>query len=181
MYACDRAWWKVHKGCPNFKGEKWSSHGDKTYNNKLETAEAYGLELVHGRRGKCFSLDPTYIHYAGNSGFQAINLAILFGYTMLPLVGFDMRVGAKAHFFGNHPRGLANRNPYDAWLGRYKLAAKALPPHIKIINCTPGSALKCFPRADLSEVLKNGLGADNAARQRSDLPNGSEGASARRL
>jgi hypothetical protein len=155
MYACDNAWWKVHDGAPKFKGEKWSSHGDERSNNKLPAAEKYGLHLVHGRRGKGFALEGTHIHYAGNSGFQTINLALLFGHDVIIMVGFDMKQGLKNHFFGNHPRGLSNHNPYTAWIGRYNIAAKMLPKHIKVINCTPGSGLKCFPLMPLSEALKH--------------------------
>jgi hypothetical protein len=80
LYACDAAWWKVHKGCPGFAGEKWSSHDDGS-NDKLDAAEKYGLRLVSGANDAGFSRDQSVVHYGGgNSGFQAVNLAIHFAH-----------------------------------------------------------------------------------------------------
>ena len=93
LYACDSEWWDVHGGCPDFAGEKWSSHSVDAggHNDKREVAKKYGLKLVEGRDRDGFSFDPACIHYGSNSGFQAVNLAILFGAKRIVLVGFDMR------------------------------------------------------------------------------------------
>lgn len=80
LYACDAPWWKAHNGCPDFLGEKWSSH-DNGNNEKRPTAERFGLHLVNGKRQDGFSLDPSFISYGGNSGFQATNLAIHFSHS----------------------------------------------------------------------------------------------------
>lgn len=153
LYACDRKWWDAHRGCPGFTGEKWSSHSTGT-NEKIETAQRYGLRLIRGADVPGFSYDPSVIHYGSNSGFQAINLAILFGAKVIKLVGFDMqKKGGKVHFFGNHPAPLINRPDYGRFIRQFKHAAKSLPADIRIINCTPGSALKCFPFGALREAV----------------------------
>ncbi len=153
LYSCDRAWWRVHQGCPGFTGEKWSSHSTGN-NDKLDVAKDYGLRLVRGNDAEGFSFDPSVIHYGSNSGFQAINLAIHFGAKVIKLVGFDMRhVDGKRHFFGNHPAPLHNHMHYSQLIRHFKKAAKHLPADIKIINCTPGSALDCFPMGTLSEAV----------------------------
>jgi hypothetical protein len=157
LYACDGVWWKHHKGCPEFAGEKWSSHGKTRCNDKREVAEKFGLELVHGQDGRGFSFDPERIHYAGNSGFQAVNLALLFGGNPIVLVGFDMRTrGKQRHFFGDHQGGLSNSGDPARWVRHYEVAAGRLPEHVRVINATPGSAVKCFPMMELSEALKYG-------------------------
>jgi hypothetical protein len=72
------------------------------------------------------------------------------------LVGFDMkRSGGKAHFFGDHPNGLrtTSAGSYKRWAKSFEQAGKSLPVGIRIVNCTPNSALKCFEMADLNEVL----------------------------
>lgn len=154
LYACDTRWWDVHKGAPGFMGEKWSSHGSVTSNNKTPASKRHGLNLVRGKDGDGFSLDPGFIHYGRNSGFQAINLAILFGATRIVLVGFDMRlVEKKRHFFGDHKGGLTNHGDPRRWLPEFQKAARRLPPEIRIINCTPGSALACFETAELDDAL----------------------------
>jgi hypothetical protein len=158
LYACDAAWWGVHRGAPVFSGERWSCHGSRAHNDKLACADRYALNLVQGDSREGFSFDPARIHYGSNSGFQAINLGIHFGSGLsrrrILLVGFDMHApGGRAHFFGDHPPGLAQDKNYGRFLSAFERAAKALPPGLKIINCTPGSALRCFPMADLNDAL----------------------------
>ena len=153
LYACDPDWWDVHHGCPGFAGEKWSSHDPGNNNDKLAIATRYGLRLVGGRDGEGFSLDPSVINYGSNSGFQAINLAILMGAKRILLVGFDMHTRGPRHFFGDHPEPLSNYMKFETLVPFFSRAAKLLPPSIEIVNCTPGSALDCFPMMALEEAL----------------------------
>jgi hypothetical protein len=154
LYSCDERWWNSHNGCPDFRGEKWSTHESEHRNNKLRCAERYGLNLVRGRQADGFSFNPTVIHYGLNSGFQAVNLALLFGCKRIVLVGFDMRaVDGKKHFFGDHPRPLSNGIPFKNFILLFEKAAKRLPPDIQILNATPGSALKFFPFIALPEAI----------------------------
>lgn len=157
LYSCDVDWWDAHNGCPAFRGEKWSSHGNAArpgvhaHNDKLPAAEKYCLNLVQGRAAEGFSLDPSVIHYGSNSGFQAINLAILFGAKRILLIGFDLK--GRGHFFGDHPKGLNRCPDYARFLPPFERAAKLLPEDIRIVNCTPGSALRCFEAMDLHDAL----------------------------
>lgn len=157
LYACDELWWRHYKGCPDFAGEKWSSHGavgSKRHNDKLKVAEEFGLNLVAGQDELGFSLDPEIIHYGSNSGFQALNIAILTGATPIILVGFNMQdVDKQRHFFGNHPAGLRNTGDYRNFARHFARAAKRLPPEIKILNATPNSALTCFPKVELEDAI----------------------------
>jgi len=143
LYACDKKWWDAREGT-DFKGEKWSSHGlHKHYqDDKSEAAEAYGLNLVDGHPGAVFMRANGICYGAGgNSGFQAVNLAILFGADPIYLIGFDMRNGTKAHFFGDHPATLG-QGDYNQFVPGFVRASKGLD--VTILNCTPNSALTCF-------------------------------------
>jgi hypothetical protein len=155
MYGCDDRWWNVHEGCPDFRGEKWSAHGDAQNNDKREVARKYGVRLLAGAAGRGFSYDPCLIHYGDNSGFQTLNLAILMCHrpATLVLVGFNM--GGPGHFFGDHPPGLTNQQNYAKWVHHFDKAAKTLPPDVKIINSTPDSMLKCFPFLELEQALEH--------------------------
>lgn len=153
MYGCNDDWWFVHEGCTGFAGERWSSHGSEKVNDKRSVQDRYGIRLVRGAERECFSSDPSVIHYGSSSGFQAINLAIHFGACPILLVGFDMHARGGRHFFGNHPEPLDNSVDYAAFMPMYQRAAAALPPGVEIINCTPDSALTCFPMADLNDAL----------------------------
>lgn len=152
LYAADDEWWKLHKGCPEFTGEKWSTCHD-LYKNSA--AELYGLRLIPSvRRAQGFSFVPGIIHLGGNSGFQAVNLALQKGATIVVLVGFDMQ---GSHFFGDHPpmgrRMPSNGKGFIRWRKHFGIAADMLPADRKIINATPDSALTCFPKMTLEEAL----------------------------
>jgi len=156
LYACDADWWKVHDGAPGLThGERWTTHEGRTpdeVNYKGDLPAEWGIRLVKGREADTFSTDPTVIHYGGNSGFQAINLAILKGATRIVLVGFDMRrVDGQAHFFGDHPNGLCNTANYEKFAKRIAAAAPSCP--VPVVNATPGSGLKCWPMVDLDDYL----------------------------
>lgn len=161
LYASDAAWWNLHKGT-DFAGEKWSAHHDNG-NDKLDVARKYGLHLVAGKTDPGFSFDPACIHYGGNSGFQAVNLTILFGAARILMVGFDMRMVAvrtgqgiteKRHFFGDHAPPLRNQSSYENFIKAFDKAARKLRSRVEIVNCTSGSALRCFPMRDLTEALR---------------------------
>lgn len=153
LYACDAAWWKEHDGALDFKGERWSSHSEPR-NEKLDTAKRWGLHLVHGAHARGFSLDQRRINYGQNSGFQAVNLALLFGATRVLLIGFDMHIKSGYHFFGRHGHTLRNTDPAQ-FIKNFNMAATDLLAHpgIEIVNCSPGSALTCFPQMDLECAL----------------------------
>ena len=160
LYGCDPDWWRVYQGT-TFQGEKWSTHEEEKQglgcshaNDKTEAQEKWGVRLVKGQQANTFSLDPSVIHYGNNAGFQAINLAILFGCEYIVLVGYDMqRTGGKAHFFGDHPEPLGNNADYERWCRHFDNAAEQLPSNIEIVNATPNTALTCFRKVRLDDAL----------------------------
>ena len=156
LYAADADWWTLHKGCPDFRGEKWSTIGDDVVN---KVAAQYKLKLIRSIKGYGlgFSFAPRLIHRCGNSGFQAVNLALgHYQAKTVVMVGFDMKGN---HFFGDHPPmpcRWPKKNNFPGWITHFNRAAELLPPHIRIINATEGSALKCFPMMPLKEALDAG-------------------------
>jgi hypothetical protein len=138
LYSCDFQWWNYHK--PEFAGEKWTISD--------RAASEFGIN--HITQGDIeFSLDKSKLGTGGNSGFQAINLAYLQGATKIILLGFDYK--DHGHFFGDHPSPLSRGSDYARWLGNINDAAKIIP--ITVINCSPGSAIKCFPQMDIRDAL----------------------------
>lgn len=155
LYACDEHWWDLHCGAPWFHGERWSSHNADA-DPKIDAAARHGIHLVDGRIASGFSFDPQFIHYGDNSGFQAINLALLFGAKRIVLVGFNMsHVGGRSHFFGDHPPGLRTIDDehYKLLVAPFRTAALRLPADVQIINATRDSALDCFPKISLESAL----------------------------
>jgi hypothetical protein len=158
LYGMDANWWTLHNGVPGFAGEKWTAREVSPHRiaEKDAAIQKYSLLSVPGDWAEAagFSFNPERIHYGANSGFQAINLAILFGVAEVILVGFDMRaVNGQQHFFGNHPKPLNNPNQYDTFIQSFNAAARTLPSTVRIINATPASALTCFPMLELEACL----------------------------
>lgn len=152
LYSCDAAWWEFNKFVPGFAGERWTSHSINPKNNKTAFGKRTDMKIIEGKNGTGFSRDPKFIHYGNNSGFQAVNLAILFGATEIILVGFDMKKKEnKTHFFGEHEAPLRATHSFTGWINNFANAAKLLTD-VRIINATPDSALTCFPKCSL-EVL----------------------------
>jgi hypothetical protein len=114
------------------------------------------VRLINTAHEPGLSRDPTTLHTGGNSGYQAINLAYLLGASIIVLLAYDMRRSSGAvHWHGEH-RTL--RNPSEQtlvkWVRNFDALAEDLDRDgVPVINCTLGSALRCFPRARLDEVL----------------------------
>lgn len=108
-----------------------------------------------GARGVSFSLRKGLFH-GNNSGYGAINLAICLGANPIYLLGFDMKhaPGGRTHF---HDGYLMKQSPYllHRFIPHFHYLAKVLKKtNIKIINLNPHSALQCFPKRSIDDVLK---------------------------
>lgn len=165
LYACDAGWWDSRDGMRGFRGlrltaspraEIWGCH-------VLDCQQATGDAVLMGR--------PGTIGWGGNSGFQALNFALQTGPARILLAGFDLHLRAGVHWHPDHPAPLGN--PTDsAKLERFREAIEGIAPvahgaAIEVINCTPGSALRSFPRLDLAEALEI-AGRDVAVDQPAD-------------
>ncbi len=148
LYAADIAWWEVHRGCPEFAGEKWTS-----YQLDQKKDDRFNLNHVLVRMFPDFSTIPHELH-GFSSGFQALNMALLMKAKPIVLVGFNMKiVNGKRHFFGDHPKPLDNSSNLEAWVPGFEAAAHKLPERVSVINATSDSALNCFRKMPLAEAL----------------------------
>ena len=116
-------------------------------------AERWKLNHVRSDNRPGFGVDRVSMN--GNSGAQAINLAMLFGARRILLLGFDMRnIEGRAHWFGQHPQPLVQVQLYAEWIHKLTIAApQAKARGVHIINCTPDSALQCFDKVSLEDAL----------------------------
>jgi hypothetical protein len=142
LYACDAAFWDCYR--PEFAGEKWTL--DAT------AAHKYDLNLIGMLNGSPFSNRKDAVVTGGNSGFQALNLAVIQGATKVILLGYDMQLtNGKKHYFGNHPADLDKDSNYKNWIQNFKKAAPHIP--VPVINCTRQTALDCFEKKALEDVI----------------------------
>lgn len=154
LYVCDRAWWDYYGGTLAFVGERWSSttSDPDTDDDKFAWGRCRELQikLIQASAHPGFCFVPGHIHYGENSGFQAVNLALQFGAQEVRLAGFDMHAIAPGITnYAARPRELSAASDYSTFISAFRTAAELLPPHIRIVNCTPGSSLDCFPREPL--------------------------------
>ena len=72
------------------------------------------------------------------------------------LLGFDMTVKRGVHWHGPHGEGLRNpkENSCHTWRRAFRDAAPVIERlGIEVINCSRETALTCFPREPLEDVL----------------------------
>lgn len=166
LYACDHDWWNHHIAAVREWriGECWTQdrkaaelHGLMHVPGWVDFAKAaLGIDKPDGERRWEISTDARYIGFGGNSGFQAMNLAVHFGAARIVLLGFDMgrAPDGKRHFFGDHPKPLDRDSPYAQFVAAFDRAAPVLAAWgIDVVNASRRTALTCFPRLSLEEAL----------------------------
>lgn len=149
LFAVDYLFFKV---ClPEFKAAKRRA---AVWTQDRSAADRWGLNWV--RQDSRPGLGNPGLRTNGNSGMGAINLAYLFGARRILLVGMDMKLGPKGekHHHPDHPKPLVQGLVFTDWLHKARDLAKGLKAEkVEVINCTPGSALQCFPMGDLEKEL----------------------------
>jgi hypothetical protein len=157
LYACDKKWWehpekrRLHE---KFDGIKVS----------LETTGLPDVRRVdRAMSGRSYvttglSFDPGVIVTGGNSGYQAINIAVQLGVRRIVLLGFDLKPGKNGtmHNHGRHPSPLNNPTTYHfgLWIDNFRSINEPLASAgIEIVNATSDSALTAFPMIDLRDCL----------------------------
>jgi hypothetical protein len=145
LYACDAKWWSEHPETMTFTGRK--------YGLRAASGRPDVTVLKQGTDGG-LSLDPTTLCTGKNSGYQAINLAVLLGAVRILLLGYDMQAaGTQVHFFGNHPWP-SGPTPFGLFLAHFQtLVAPLRAAGVTVVNCTRSTRLTCFPRQPLAEAL----------------------------
>jgi hypothetical protein len=155
VYGCDAAWWKKRLGLQEFKGLKvtWAGSNDHRPAPYLDIRHVEitikSDDLIFEPSGKLGS--------GGNSGFQALNLAVQFGAKRVLLIGFDMHDRSGAHWYGrnNWPQG---NNPtednFRRWRRAFELAAPKLKERgVEVFNASDISVLRCFERRKAEDFV----------------------------
>lgn len=167
LYFADAVWWKWHtdgiakswpwakftveevrKAFAEFSGQKVT-----VFNTGMNVKDG-AVFMLHHESTAGLSEKPNTLHTGSNSGYQVLNLVYLTGAKRIALVGYDMRYsGGKSHSHNGHP----HKMPESSYRGFAKSFATTLPQFAKrgmeVVNCTPGSEIKCFPAKTLGECL----------------------------
>ena len=151
VYGCDGPWWKSRNGLPDFHGLKLA-HDTSVC---IAYRDVHKIEVVD--HDQMLFDEPGVVGSGGNSGFQAINLAVQFGARRILLAGFDMHGAGGVHWYGRN-RWKDATNPDDVRYVRWRkvlgVQAKVLARMgIEVVNVSPSSALTCFPHQPLDQAL----------------------------
>ncbi len=128
--SSDRAWWTRYPEAYELSSKRFAMG-----------ASVHGVEIVQIQ-----SLGQVV-----NSGVLALECAVHMGATEILLAGFDMH---GSHFFGPYTNGLRNADEnkrrqhlkqYEQWAGMNR--------KVRVLNCTPGSKITCFPMSSLNACL----------------------------
>jgi hypothetical protein len=132
----------------SFSGQKVSIH-----NSGMQISDP-AVFIMRNKDRSGLSEEPNSLCTGANSGYQALNLAVLAGAKRVLLVGYDMRFGAaQSHSHNGHPIKTAEA----CYVTFAKNFASMLPQlkklSVEVINCNPKSAIGAFRKEDLASVL----------------------------
>lgn len=155
LYACDGAWWRAHdKGLDDrcyIDQARELFLPESLWTQDASAAREFELTLIRSRQGNRLSLDPSVIAQGMNSAIQAIGIGYHAGARSFILVGVDCK---GRHWHKDHPSPLSNSLPHEHWKKNFAEFAKSLTENgVVVKNCSPGTALRAFPLADLTEEL----------------------------
>ena len=162
LYINNREFWQHYSqelrevNCP-----KWTYHED--------IANEHEANFIQGRWEPGLSQDPKYLNWGHGSGYELMGIAYHLGVTEFVLIGYDLRYpqgyskqtkqpGGDRHFFGEYPKDLEHwpavgpNGEMTGLLDCYRtIDTDALG--IRIINCSPGTALDFFETGELSNYV----------------------------
>lgn len=158
LYATDRAWWKQHYGeLGAFTGLKLAA-GRKRIARDFPGVSELTVPLPGDARRSTIITEPRdMIGSGGNSGFQALNVAVQSRSTRIILVGYDMRLDRGSHWHGDHD-GICKNPKADLmrkWCEVLDAQAQTLSDRgIHVVNASPVSALKNYRQSSIKGVLE---------------------------
>lgn len=178
-FSCNEDWWDYY-----MRESDWlrSCARDRviafwTWNQRV--AAQYELNYVEGRWSggprnvTSLSTDRSYIHFGHGSGYEILGIAYHYGIRRFLLAGYDLKypegyegarriAGGHRHYFGEYPRQLQHwpgiSVDKDGTLRGLLEIFKTIDCDalgLEIINCCPTSAMEFFPKASLTETLRD--------------------------
>lgn len=151
LYAADGKWWDAYPEARKFSGLKVTPDA--------AAAKRYGLNVIEllgeidTDKDRIIVDRPSVIARGGNSAFQLVNLAALFGSKRQIWIGFDFQ---GAHWHDDHPSPLRNPRQQTLTKWRDRLDRQATVLHqlgIEVINASMVSELTAYPKMTVREAL----------------------------
>lgn len=162
VFFGDRGWFfNNRKELADFPGIKVTCHGtlNKTEYHK-EKIKFVGKDRNHSK-----GITPRHnmVSWNMNSGAAAISLAVHLGVKRIILLGFDMSLDEEMRQHWHSLYGTAGaradpvRLPFHRHLRGFPVIEKdAKKMGVKIINASPRSAIMCFDKRSVKDILSGG-------------------------
>lgn len=150
LYCADAKMWKWLRGAPTFDGLKYGAEARVGQVNVVD----YGVTVLKVNNKIVLSQDSTTLAHGRNSGYQAVNLAVLLGARRIVLLGYDFQSGphGEKHWHADHPQD--SRPDFQRWIEMFeRLAPAVAAAGVDLVNATRQTSLRGVRRASLAESL----------------------------
>lgn len=152
LHAADGSWWRRNPDAIRLCGTRTTLSDD--------LPRAWGIETIPATGVDGFD-ESGALRTGRNSGYQAAQIALHAGAARVILLGIDMRLGADGSrhhhtryaddfWYAGRPADDYEHDMLPFWPA---LALAAKRRKAEIVNCSPVSAIDCFPRQDLALAL----------------------------
>ena len=115
-----------------------------------------GVRYVERIQGVGLSKNPAAVVNGLNSGYGALNLAVLKRAREIYLLGYDMHKPGHdrpPHWHGGYPWYTGSSEIYfGRWAARFDEAKRDLPAGVRVVNANPRSAVRCFAFTSYEEL-----------------------------
>jgi len=112
------------------------------------------IEYLERCRKHALCFEPGKIGFpsrGANSGASAINLAVREGFDEIILLGYDMKLDGEKSNYHDYYKKSTKQQTYDKFMEVLETISKEIKA--TVINANPDSALACFPKCKLKELL----------------------------
>jgi hypothetical protein len=154
LFFADLRWWEWNKDRMHlYTGPRIVTNN--LMNNSPDRVHYLNRYRGNQNLGLPLSEDPTRLS-GWCSGGRCINLAFLLGAREIVLIGFDMHEKDGDNFHNMHKSPPLKGRKAERFIPSIEAFLPGLNKHgVNVVNCTPGSALTCFPIMSLEEYHAN--------------------------
>ncbi len=177
LYGADASWHNAHRlGTPKpmlrlsadqvrerfaaFEGQKCSigsQIGNITDERTHVLRNARVAPNGQGMHDVGLSLESGALITGSNGGWQSLNLAVLAGANPILLLGYDARAGndGRTHWSGGHQGSASGEAEWLAYRKSFSGGEASLKAAgVRVINCSPVTAIETFEKRPLMEALE---------------------------
>lgn len=159
FWFCDLRWWSWHADRAAWRDVLDRAAAGDAMVATLENRELHEKHpyIRHLRNKGRDGIEPAAdaIRHGSNGGYQALMVAMKLGAARVLLLGYDFRLSAdgRTHWHAGHPIVSPASVYTDLMVPAYeRVAPEIARAGVRVVNCSPDSALTVFPYRDIGEI-----------------------------